>query len=543
MKSFIRTLFLAFCIALSVLTSCTNQRQEIVIYFENDVHCAVETYSHIAALRDSALLHTPYVSVVSSGDYVQGDVVGSLSQGEYIIDIMNTVPYDVVTIGNHEFDYSVEKQQELMQRLTADVVCCNFSYADGRDMYRPYVIRSYGPVKVAFVGAATPSTLQTSTPAYFMNEQGEVIYNFHANDTYQLIEQYALMARKEGADHVVLLSHLGDNSSVDNSIDMIKQTRGIDVVLDGHAHNVLYDQVPNIDGDSVWILSTGSKGKYIGEMRILTDNRLLFDLIEPQSLPKAERVEKKIEEVKTALAEQINAVVGYSEVDLSAYDENGERLVRNAETNLGRFASDAIRVIGNSEIGVIHGGGLRSSINKGEITLGDLIALFPFNNHLAKVEMTGQQLLDALEVSVATYPEENGDFHICSGLRYTINPAIPSSVIWDKNNMYAGVGSTRRVVSVEVYDFSKNSWATINPQRVYTVSGLDYTLLNQGAACMFRYASPLPCDNIKDTDVLLRYLQSTGDTIRLKDYPQETGDWRFRVLYQPVAERTLMTLH
>ena len=526
-----RRRFLPLLLALvSMFSACRQNKRDIVILFENDVHCAVETYSRIAGLRDAALKYTPHVAVVSAGDFIQGDVIGSLSKGEYIIDLMNTVPYDVTTVGNHEFDYTVARQQWLFDRLTADVVCCNLSTTDGKDLYRPYVIRNYGNRRVAFVGAATPTTLHSSTPTFFMDSKGQVIYDFHFDDTYTLIEQAATQARREGADYVILLSHLGDDTPIANSMDMIRQTRGIDAVLDGHAHHVLYSQLPNADGESVWLLSTGSKGKYIGELHIRPDGTLRPDLIVPDSLAKAHRVENRIREIEQALAEQVNQVVGYSEVDLLDRDMQQQRVVRWQETNLSDWVADAMRVVGGGQIGFMHGGGLRAPIRKGNITLGDLIAVIPFNNRLAKVEMTGQQLLDAMEVSVVTYPIESGDFHIGSGLRYSIDPSIPSSVQWDEQNMFAGVGSTRRIVKMEVQDMKTGKWSDINPKAVYTISGLNYTLLNQGASGMFRYAKPIPSDDMKDTDILLTYLRLLGDTIRAAQYPEDINEKRFTVV-------------
>ena len=526
-----RVLYLAWLAGMMLcLNACRQDTREIVIYFENDVHCAVKAYAQIATLRDKALEQTPYVAVVSSGDFLQGDVIGSLSRGEYIIDIMNTVPYDVVTVGNHEFDYGIAQQQSLLARISADVVCCNLTTTAGESLYRPYVIRRYGSRRVAFVGAATPSTLQTSTPTYFMDSTGQVVYDFHSDDTYTLIEETALRARQEGADYVVLLSHLGDDSPVDNSVDMIHATRGIDVVLDGHAHHVLYRQEPNADGDSIWLVSTGSKGKYIGELRIASHGAFRIDLIAPDSLPLAERVSTKNQAVQQTLAEQVNTVVGYSEVDMLDRDSQKNRLVRWQETNLSDWVADAMRAVGGGQIGVIHGGGLRAPIDRGDITLGELIALIPFNNHLAKVRMTGQQLLDAMEVSVTSYPVESGDFHICSGLRYSIDPSIPSSVRWDDQNMFAGVGTTRRIVRMEVQDERTGQWSPIDPQADYTISGLDYTLLNMGAAGMFRYATPLPSETMKDTEILLNYLHLSGDTVRASRYPETISDRRFEVL-------------
>ena len=147
----------------------------------------------------------------------------------------------------------------------------------------------------------------------------------------------------------------------------------------------------------------------------------------------------------------------------------------------------------------------------------------------AKVSMTGQQLLDAMEVSVASYPVESGDFHICSGLRYCIDSTIPSSVIWDKMKMFAGVGDTRRIVRMEV-EAEDGSWLPVDPEMVYTVSGLNYTLLSGGASGMFRYARPMETEDIKDTEVLQRYLHMLGDTIRTSQYPEDLHEHRFEVM-------------
>ncbi len=516
-----------------ILVGC-QKRQDVVVYFENDVHCAVDAYVNIAAMRDSAFRHTPYVCVVSSGDFFQGDIVGSLSQGQYIVDIMNTVPYDVVTLGNHEFDYGLVKQRQLCEELTADVVCCNISRNakdGGETLYPTYVIRKYGPVKVGFVGVATPSTLHSSTPTFFMDSAGQVVYDFHQNDTYECVQHSVNEARKQGADYVFVLSHLGDDGPDSNSPSLIAATTGIDAVFDGHAHHILNQRMPNANGEDVWLLSVGSKGKYIGELVIPVEGDIKVRFIDPATISDSllpARVTEKIDHIEHCLDSVVNKAVGYSEVDLLDRDSQKKRIIRWQETNLSDFVSDALRAVGGGQIGVIHGGGLRAPIMQGTITVGELISLFPFNNRLAKVSMTGQQLLDAMEVSVATYPVESGDFHICSGLRYAIDSTIPSSVVWDENKMFVGVGETRRIVDMEV-EVKKGEWRPVDPQARYTVSGLNYTLLSKGASGMFRYAQPMMTENMKDTEVLLRYLQMLGDTIRAAQYPEGLHEHRFEV--------------
>lgn len=527
MKS--QKLLYGLSLLLLLLSACRPARRDVIILFDNDVHCAVEAYVGISALRDSALVRTPYVSVVSAGDFVQGDVMGSISRGEYIVDIMNAVPYDVVTIGNHEFDYGMEQQRHLAERLTADVVCCNFTNLEGTAVYPSSVIRRFGPVDVAFVGVATPTSYTSSTPAYFQDSTGRCIYDFHAESTFALIQQTVDAVRKKGADYVIVLSHLGDDTPIDCSLDMVAATHGIDVVLDGHAHHFLDLCLPNADGDSIWLLSTGSRGTLLGELCLQTDGTIAHRFVTPKNDESKSSVAQVIQQKQVLVESLVSEVVGYAEVTLCDADAQGTRLVRNSETNLSDFVADAMRYAAQAQIGCIHGGSLRAPIQQGVITQGNLIALLPFNNHLARVSMTGQQLVDALEVSVATYPVENGDFHIFSGLRYTIDEHIPSSVLWEGKNMFAGIGATRRVVRVEVEDMQTKKWKPIDLQAIYTIGGLDYTLLRQGSSYMFRYAVPLPCEHILDTEVLIRYLHAMGDTVRVCDYPFPNPQPRFNV--------------
>lgn len=514
----------------SVLFSgCRREQKEIVILFDNDVHCAMDFYPKMAEQRKQTLLRTPNVAVVSAGDFVQGDAVGSLSNGEYVVEVMNAVPYDYVTIGNHEFDYGMKQQRKLADRLKAQTLCCNFNRADGTSLYPAFAIRRYGRLRIAFIGAATPTSYTSSTPSFFCDETGRLVYDFHAADTFARIQQAADEARREGADIVIVLSHLGDDTRLARSGDMIRATTGIDAVLDGHAHHFLDMRIPNADGDTVMLLSTGARGAYIGRLTVTPDCRLLPEFLLCDTLAADSAVADKVEQVRRNVRRQTEAVVGYAEVTLTDKDSNGKRLVRRGETNLSRFVADAMRYATGAQIGAIHGGSLRAAVPEGGITMGNVIALLPFNNHGAVVSMTGQQLLDAAEVAVARWPEENGDFHIFSGLRYTIDASVPSSVRFGDDNFFCGIGDTRRIVLMEVQSSDGAGWQPIDPQAVYTVGGLDYTLVNRGASGMFRYAEPLYCPDMKDTEMLVTYLRHLGDTIRRTDYPLHFTDPRFMV--------------
>lgn len=514
----IAALALALSVAFWGKGAVGGKGASIVIFYENDVHCAIDGYAQLAAVRDAERNLTPYVTTVSCGDFVQGNTTGSLSQGEYIIDIMNAVGYDVVTIGNHEFDYSVPQMKHLMERLNAEVVCCNLSGTTEGDIFPPYTIKKYGRTRVAYIGAATPTTFNTSTPTYFQDSLGNVVYSFHKDDTYDRIQAAADEARRKGADYVILLSHLGDDTDGWNSRDCISRTHGIDVVLDGHSHNVLMERLPNDLGDSILLTSTGTVFRHIGKLTITPDGNIKPELITPPSLPSGEEtlpsegVSAVISDVRERLAERVNAVVGYTPFELTHCDNRGERIVRNAETNLGDFLTDAMRTMMHTDIAMANGGGIRTRIPAGDITMGALYAVWPFNNTIRVIRGTGLQIMDALEVGARTYPAEDGNFMHVSGLRYRINPAIPSSVQMDENSLFTGVGGARRIVEVEVMD-SCGNYQPIDPEREYTVAAQSYIGVAGGSNGALSPLTEIASSMPGDIDILVNYIHSLGDTI------------------------------
>jgi len=491
----------------------------IYILYDNDVHCSIEGYEKLAALRADYLKKSIYVNVVSCGDFAQGNTVGSISKGRYPVAIMNAVPYDYVTLGNHEFDYGIPKLKKLMWWLNAKCLCCNLTYLPtGKEMFAAYDIRTYGNYNVAFIGVATPTTLSNSMPTNFQDDKGNVLYDFHAADLTQVVQQTVNAARAEGASCVILLSHLGDDTHGINSVDLIHQTFGIDVVLDGHAHHVINTKLVNAQGDSVIFASTGSNFHHVGRLLITKERELQNELIDlSQYEGTNQRIHDKIESIKHRVEQKTSRCVGYSQVVLNDVDENGNRLVRKEETNLGDFVSDAMREMAKADVGVSNGGGLRGSLHEGDITYGDLIRVLPFNNSLYKVCVTGQQLLDALEISTYDLKPESGDFLQVSGLRYTIDMAVPTPVYVNGDGMFDSIGMPRRVVNAEV--LRHGAWEAVSVDSLYTVGGLNYLLLcGGGTTGMFKGAKQMPILHTLDVDVLVGYIHQLGDTIRMNSY-------------------------
>ena len=485
----------------------------VVILYENDVHCAVDGYARLAALREEQRGLTPYVTIVSCGDFVQGDVVGSVSQGESIVKIMNQVGYDVVTLGNHEFDFGMSQMFKLTKALDASVVSANFRDAKTDELlFPPYRMIQYGDVKIAYLGLTTTTTVTSVSPLTFLDETGNIAYNFSKPQFYENVQHQIDKARSEGADYVVVLAHMGDRDKGEhpNTIQMIARTKGIDVVLDGHDHSIITDTlISNLEGTPVLLSSTGTKFKYIGKLTLSTEGTFSSNL-EP-GISETEVTDKEtqmfVDEIKQETLLDGQQVIGVNEVNLSIYDAAGNRLVRSEETNIGNFCTDAFRRVLDVDVSLLNGGGIRSDIPKGDVTYNHLLSLFPFNNTVCTAYMTGQQLVDILELSVSWLPEEDGSFMQVSGVKFEVDTSIPSSVLIDENQLFAGVGEgPRRVRNVQILDKDSGTYQPVNLNRTYTLAAFDFQLKEYGCSGAFRYVT-LKDDNLgQDVEVLASYL-------------------------------------
>ena len=433
-------------------------KSDIVILYDNDVHCEVDGYVEMAAIKKEMQSQSNYVSLVSCGDFVQGGVIGSISKGEAVVKIMNNIGYDVVTLGNHEFDYAIPQLKSLMLDLDAKVVSSNFlKKSTGKPVFSSYTIKKYGKTKVAFVGVTTPETFTKSTPAYFQNSKGEFIYDFCGDATgkalYKRVQTAVNAARKNGADYVVALTHLGTESVTKrwSAQSLVKNTYGIDVVLDGHSHSTVESlKVKNKKGKSVTISSTGTKFANVGELVITKKGKITTKLI---SLGEDEETKSYVEGIKDEYNKLLEEVIGKTEVDLTTLDADGNRAVRNAETNLGDFCADAFRSVMDADIGMMNGGGIRANIAAGNLTYNNMLSVFPWSNYGCVIEATGQQIKDALEMGAKNYPEESGGFLQVSGLKYTIDASIPSSVVTNADTgMFEKVNGKYRVTDIQVWN-------------------------------------------------------------------------------------------
>ena len=507
------TFTLVLCMALSVFTGVVYAKDNdtIVILYENDVHCAVEGYSKLAAMKNELMESYANVGVVSVGDFVQGGTLGAVSKGEYIVNLMNKVGYDAIALGNHEFDYQLPRLNELNAMSNTKFISCNFQkIGEDKSYFEPYTIVSYGNVDVAYIAITTPETINSSSPAQFKNDKGELIYTFNESKLYDIVQTNINAAETAGADYVIALSHIGydESGNLADITDVIENTDGFDVVLDAHSHSVIEEKViKDKSGDDVLLTSTGTKFEYIGKLTI-KNGAFDTELVEVESYTKTDPVvDAYITEINENYAQLGNRKIGESKVEFITHDKDGNRLVRNAETNLGNFCSDALRVMTGADMSFVNGGGLRAPMESGDITFNDIFSVFPFNNQIVTAEISGQILIDFLEMAVMNYPEEDGSFPHMSGVTFSVNKSIPTSVKVDENGFFEKVDGAYRVYNVKVLDKTSGEYKALDPNGKYVLAGFNYFILDFGGGMtMFKDAKILDAEGTLDVELLENYI-------------------------------------
>ena len=490
----------------------------VVILYDNDVHCAVEGYAAMAALQDEMAASTPYVATVSCGDFAQGDIVGTLTGGEAIVEIMNKVGYDFVALGNHEFDFGMEQHLNLTQKLNAEVLCANLTNIPAnKSVYKPYGIIKYGKTDIAFIGISTPATATSVSPKTFHDSIGNTIYSFHPQALFGQVQQIVDQVRSEGADYVVVLSHLGNTKEGEDatSLELIANTTGIDAVLDGHSHSTIpCGRILNKEGKEVVLSSSGYCFQNIGVLTLSTEGEFSAKLVESASVSADSAVLALVNNIKQEALEAGKKVIGHSDVTMNALDSNKDWIVREKETSIGNFCADAFRVVLDTDIAMINGGGIRADLKAGEISYNTLLSVFPFNNTACKAAITGQQLLDALEVSVMALPQRAGSFMQVSGVKFMVDTNIASPVVKDSQGLFSHIGEgKRRVSDVQVLDKESGKYLPVNLLHTYTLGGINYNITQMGSDGIFRYTSLLQDNLGQDIDILAEYLELLGGKI------------------------------
>ena len=411
---------------------------DIVILHTNDVHGAIAGYAKVAALKDAYEARGAYVLLMDAGDFIQGDPTVSTSEGATAVELMNLAGYDVVSLGNHEFDYGYQNLKDLEADADFAIVDANVLY-NGRVAFEDnLVFTAPDGTKIGVFGLDTPETATKAHPAKI---QGVTF--LAGEDLYDCAQEQVDALTAEGCEYIICLGHLGidDESAGNRSIDLLENVDGIDVFIDGHSHSTRADLLDATDGTGMvgntMVTSTGTKLESIGVVTIDAEGVITTSTTPVADLTAEDAdVAARAAAIQKEIDDEYGTVFAKTEVALNGEREPGNR---TEETNLGDLITDALvwgaeREGTEVDAAVTNGGGIRASIAAGDITKKDINTVLPFGNTLSIVKVTGAELLEALEASTYCTPTSIGGFPQVSGIEFTVD----TTKAYDQGEQYPG---------------------------------------------------------------------------------------------------------
>lgn len=415
------TVFTSLPVAAEEAKDAKTTKHEIVILHTNDVHARVRAderekamgYGKIKSYKDELVKEGKTVLMLDAGDTLHGTTFATISRGESIVKLLNEVGYDYMVPGNHDYNYGYQRLVELSKQGKFKTLASNVVTEQGKRDFLENDIKEVDGVKIGFFGLSTPETYYKSHPS---NTKGIVIAN-----PIEVARQQVAALKAKGADFIIGMGHLGIDESTkesERSEGVLKAVPGIDLFIDGHSHTALSEG--KVIGSAL-LVQTGEYSKNLGKVTLTFDGNKIenkkaelisyeaMSLVKPDE--KIEAIEKEVDETNKPFLEKI---VGKTLVDL----EGRREFNRKQETNLGNLVTDAMREVSKADIAITNGGGIRATIEKGDVTMGEVLTAFPFTNFTVTVDLTGKEVIAALENGVKAAPELAGAFCQVSGLTF-----------------------------------------------------------------------------------------------------------------------------
>ena len=501
---------------------------DIAILHINDVHCGVDStigYDGFVLYRKEMEQECNHVLTVDVGDHLQGGTLGAISEGEAIIEIMNEVGFDVVTLGNHEFDYGKAQLEKLGQEISSKYINSNFCFNSNKtSIYDAYKIVEVGDKKIGFIGVVTPLTFSKTYLVGIKDEEtGKAMYDFRGEDLAQVVQNNIDELKKENVNYIFLLTHLGMSVEQYTSDGLLSKLEGVDAVFDGHTHSVYNVKAKDKTNAEIPIAQTGTKLESIGKLIIKTDGTIETEIIkevpEPKNINGAKSLNRSkserwvdgntntfITDLISRYDNQLKIIVGYSEFDLIIKPEDSTDshsiYCRVQECTVGDLVADAINNLAKGVFAIVNGGGIRNNMKKGDITRADVIEALPWFNNVVVKKLTGQNILDALEFGVRNYPQASGGFpQVSSELSFDFDPEIESTVEVDKDGVFVKVNGERRVFNVKL------NGEAINPENTYDVTLLEFTASGGDGYSMIGNVEVDREALLTDTDAVTDYIK------------------------------------
>lgn len=409
MKPFIKVLLLLA--SATILMACAAQH-EIRILHVNDFHGFATAYkpygseeeqgglAYLAQHVEELRAEKPTL-LVAAGDMIQGNNWANLFQGKSSVEAMNSMKFDAVVVGNHEFDFGQAILKERIEEANFPFLGAN---VEGFPMLKPYIIKNLDGLSIAVIGVVTGDTPTSTHP--------KNVSGLQFASPVDTVEKYIQELRTKN-DIIVVLSHIGFSADM----ELAKKVEGIDVIVGGHSHTKVAK--PAVVGKT-HILQAFEHGKVLGVLDLTVKNGNIVRTagwLEPITPVGKENqaVEAIVLKYQQKVDSFMNDTVGESLVDLDGVN------VRQRETNLGNLITDIMRKTAGADVAIINGGTIRTSIKKGKIKVSDVYAVVPFDNYIVAIKLTGKQIRETLEHGVSAIDEGAGRFPQVSGIAFTYN--------------------------------------------------------------------------------------------------------------------------
>lgn len=453
---------------------------KLTVMHTNDTHAHLGDVARRATLVKQVREEGGNSLLLDAGDVFSGDLYFTKWFGLADLAFMNYMGYDAMTFGNHEFDQGTKALAEFVSKAQFPLVSANVDLSRDAAISHllkppavmdaaqpkttansgvyPYVTMLVDGHKIGIFGLTTEDTAETSSPGK------DVIFNEAAASAKSTVE----VMEKDGLNIIIALSHLGYAKDK----ELAEAVEGIDLIVGGHTHTKL--DAPEVVTDSqhetpTVIVQANEWGKYLGRVdlefdehgNVLTEEGKVDGklLAVDASVEEDEQAKAMLAPYKAELDELMKQVIGTATVKLDGERQN----VRSKETNLGNLIADGMlakaKELKNADIALMNGGGIRASIDEGEITMGELRTVMPFGNTLFVLDLTGQQLKDGLEngISGAKLADLPGKFPQVAGMKFKWDPSAPAGDrVYDI--MIMKDGSYKPLVPTESYRMATNSF-------------------------------------------------------------------------------------
>jgi len=499
---------------------------DIVILHVNDVHCAINKtigYDGFALYRNEMKKKYKNVILVDVGDHIQGGSIGAISKGETIIKLMNKIEFNVVTIGNHEFDYGIDQLYKLGNDLSSKYICSNFCFRKNKTtIFDPYKIIEAGNKKIGFIGVLIPSAFSKTYLSSLKDENNEPIYDLLAdNNEKNLFENVQaninILKNDKKVDYIVLLTHIGLSLEEFNSQVLLSKLENVDIVIDGNTHEIYNTTIKDKNNKEIQIVQTGNKLESIGQIIIKKNGIITSEIIESVPEPNDKEgsmniyrdgqkrwVDKEInnfiDNIWEDYSDELNKIIGHSNFDLLINSEDNEpSMCEYQECTLGNLIADAMKDLSNAEIAILNGGAIKKNLLNGNLTSKNIIDVIPWYNTIVVKRLPGQVILDALELGVSNLPSPSSGFPQVSGLTFELNSDINNSVKIESDKL--NVDGERRVSNVKV------NGEELNLTKLYNVSLLEFVGNGGDGFFMFTKYNISTVSLYTDTDSLILYIK------------------------------------